>query len=152
MHEIPHLHAGHYHLTLLKLNNRMKKQRITGNLNPLRNLPRLTHGMRTLNNKSRRNIPLHLIDHIYNLSLGSMLLRHRSGMKHKQTQAAGKMPGINHRYIFKRLCRLKRILIPQTGILSHRNMNHILGFRKLLRKKPLIVLHTRRLRVSRLSL
>ena len=64
------------------------------------------------NNKSRRNIPLQLIDHIYNLSLCSMLLRHRSGMEHKQAQAAGKMPGINHRYIFKRICRLTRILIP----------------------------------------
>ena len=58
------------------------------------------------------------------------------------------MPGINHRNIFKGLGRLQGVLVALADVLCHCNVNDILGLQQLFGKKPLVVLHVRRLGVA----
>ena len=58
------------------------------------------------------------------------------------------MSGVDHCDVIKGFCRLKSVLIAGADMLCHRDMNHILRFCQLLREKPLVVLHLRRLGIA----
>ena len=89
--------------------------------------------------------PLH---RLYDLLLRGMVLRQIRRAQYRKAHAAGEMPGVNDRHVFKGLRRLQGILIALTDVSCHRDMDHILRLSQLFGEKSLIILHRRGLRIS----